>query len=124
MGTWTLQASDQVSLDTGTLNAWSIIVTPRNFMCTPFVPTAAFVSVRGRIFSPNGTGLGRQLVTITDSIGETRSVTTNSFGYFEFVNIRSGESYLFAVRSKEYNFTPQIVAVKDDITNLIFIADQ
>jgi uncharacterized repeat protein (TIGR01451 family) len=33
-GTWTTLAADQAALDTGTLNAWSIIVTPVHFACS------------------------------------------------------------------------------------------
>jgi subtilisin-like proprotein convertase family protein len=36
LGTWRLLASDQAAVDTGTLNSWSLIVTPRAFACTPF----------------------------------------------------------------------------------------
>jgi subtilisin-like proprotein convertase family protein len=37
-GTWRVHVSDQANLDTGKLNQWSLIVTPRSFSCTPFAP--------------------------------------------------------------------------------------
>jgi uncharacterized repeat protein (TIGR01451 family) len=40
-GLWTVLVSDQFAADTGTLNAWSILVTPVHFACTPFTPGAA-----------------------------------------------------------------------------------
>jgi uncharacterized repeat protein (TIGR01451 family) len=40
LGTWTVLASDQVGADTGTLNAWSILVTPVHFVCSIFAPVA------------------------------------------------------------------------------------
>ncbi len=82
LGTWTLQVSDQFQLDAGTLNAWSIIVTPRNFVCTPFVVVAAHVTVAGRVVSQNGDGLDNSLVTITDQNGQTVSAQTNQFRIF------------------------------------------
>lgn len=41
LGTWQVLASDQASVDSGTLNSWSLIVTPRAFACTPFSPGTA-----------------------------------------------------------------------------------
>ena len=123
LGTWTLQASDQVSLDTGTLNAWSIIVTPRNFVCTPFVVVAANVSVAGRVVTQNGDGLVNSVVTMTDQFGQTISVRTNNFGNFRFENIRPGETYFINVRSREYTFQPQVVTVQEDISGLIIEAN-
>lgn len=40
LGTWSVAASDQFGVDTGTLNAWSMLVTPVHFACTVFAPTA------------------------------------------------------------------------------------
>jgi uncharacterized repeat protein (TIGR01451 family) len=40
LGTWSVAASDQFAADTGTLNAWSMLVTPVHFACTAFVPAA------------------------------------------------------------------------------------
>jgi subtilisin-like proprotein convertase family protein len=36
-GNWTFQVADHFNLDSGTLNSWSIIVTPVAYTCTPFV---------------------------------------------------------------------------------------
>src|SRR6185436_11564254 len=36
-GDWKVLVSDQAQTDTGTLNGWSLIVTPRAFTVTPFV---------------------------------------------------------------------------------------
>ncbi len=57
LGTWNIDVSDQFTGDGGTLNAWSIIVTPANFLCTAF---AAATTVSGTqtvsgTFSPGGT---------------------------------------------------------------------
>jgi subtilisin-like proprotein convertase family protein len=36
-GSWRVHVADEAGLDTGTLNSWSIIVTPVAYSCTPFV---------------------------------------------------------------------------------------
>jgi len=40
-GTWTIHVADNFAVDTGTLNAWSLIVTPTAFTCAAFTPTVA-----------------------------------------------------------------------------------
>ncbi len=55
-GEWKVLVSDQFSVDTGSLNAWSLIVTPRAFIATPFAPTVAATAsqtVSGN-FAPGG----------------------------------------------------------------------
>lgn len=56
-GTWSVAVSDQIPVDTGTLNAWSLLVTPVHFDCTPF-SGAAEVSATKTVtgdFSVGGT---------------------------------------------------------------------
>jgi uncharacterized repeat protein (TIGR01451 family) len=45
-GTWSVQVADEFTLDTGTLNAWSILVTPVHFNVTPVVPVAAVTGTK------------------------------------------------------------------------------
>jgi uncharacterized repeat protein (TIGR01451 family) len=45
-GDWTILMSDWAPADVGTLNAWSIIVTPTAFACTAFAPTAAVTGTK------------------------------------------------------------------------------
>jgi uncharacterized repeat protein (TIGR01451 family) len=45
-GTWSVQVSDQAAVDIGTLNAWSILVTPVHFNATPIVPVAAVTGTK------------------------------------------------------------------------------
>ena len=94
-----------------------------NFVCTTVAtPTAASISVSGKVISPNGTGLSRVSVSATDSTGETRYATTNSFGYYKFEGLRAGELYIFEASSKKYQFSnpTQVVSVNDNIADLNF----
>jgi uncharacterized repeat protein (TIGR01451 family) len=45
-GTWSVLASDQFAIDTGTLNSWSMLVTPVHFTCAPFSATAAVTATK------------------------------------------------------------------------------
>lgn len=60
---------------------------------------------------------------MTDSNGITRSTTTSSFGYFQFEEAAAGQTYVFAVRSKRFQFAPQIINVTDEVRELIFFSE-
>lgn len=120
LGTWNLRVADSISGTTGTLNAWSMIVTPRAFACTPFVVTAANVYVAGRVRDDNGQAVSNATVTITNSQGEVRTTRTNPFGFYRFDDVAAGQTYFLNVASKRYNFSPQAVNVTGDIDDLNF----
>jgi len=85
-------------------------------------PTAASVSVGGRVLSANGRAISRARVTLTNLNGETRTALTNSLGYYRFEDVGAGETYIFAVISKRYSVAPQVVTVTEDLTDLDFTA--
>ncbi|CAN5475419.1 hypothetical protein BH10ACI1_BH10ACI1_16960 [soil metagenome] len=87
-----------------------------------FPPSAANVAVGGRITVGNN-GLARARVTLTDTNGETRSVITSSFGYYRFDDVEVGATYIVSVNHKRYFFTPQVVSVSEDLTELNFMAE-
>lgn len=85
-------------------------------------PTAASVSIGGRVLNANGNAIGKARISMTAPNGETRFAMTNPFGYYRFDDVPSGESYIFNVVSKQYQFTPQIVNVFEELTELNFTA--
>lgn len=87
------------------------------------VVTAANASVRGKVKTNDGRGLTNATVLLTNSNGNTRSVRTSSFGNYRFDEVASGETYTISVISKRFQFTPQIVSVNDNVTDLDFTAN-
>ncbi len=87
-------------------------------------PTAASVSIGGRVLSPVGRGVSRARVLLTDSTGQTRSVMTNPFGYYRFSDVEVGGTYIFEVRDKRYTFTPQTLSLNEGVTNFNFRAQR
>ncbi len=85
-------------------------------------PSAASVSVGGRILNVNGTGISRAQVFLTSPSGETQAFVTNSFGYFKFTGIPAGQTYVFSVAHKQYAFTSQVLYIADAVENLNFTA--
>jgi CSLREA domain-containing protein len=84
------------------------------------VPTAASVSVSGRVLTSGGRGLMNATVVMTDLNGNTRTARTGSFGYFRFNEVEAGQTYIFNVSSKRYSFAPQVITIMEDLTELNF----
>jgi hypothetical protein len=87
-------------------------------------PTAANVSVGGRVLTDEGAGISRVSVTLTNGAGVSRSVTTNTFGYYNFTDVAAGETYILTVNNKKYLFadSPRVVNVQNDLADVDFRA--
>lgn len=85
-------------------------------------PTAASVAVSGRVLTPNGGGLRNAIVTLTNSNGGVVSARSSSFGYYKFEDVAIGQTYIVNVNSKRFTFSPRVIAVADEITDLDLVA--
>lgn len=83
-------------------------------------PTAAPVSISGRVRTVDGRGVRGAIVSITDGNGTIRQVTTSTFGYYRFEGVTAGESYVVGVASKRYRFASIFVNVTDELSGLDF----
>ena len=70
-----------------------------------FAPTAARVSVGGRVTAAHGRAIAQVLVKITDTNGNVRTTTTNSFGFYRFGDVPAGNTYIIEARHKRYKFS-------------------
>jgi hypothetical protein len=89
-------------------------------------PTAATVSIEGRVTSEVPLRYGRVEIVLTDLA--TASVYTarpNAFGYFRFEQIEVAHFCLVEARSQLYTFTPPIreFQVVDSLTGIDFSAE-
>ena len=87
-------------------------------------PTAAQVSVGGRVLTANGSGIRNVRLTLTDSHGVSRTVLTGTFGNYSFDNVSAGETYLVSAAAKNYTFSQpaQALTVNDSLTGVNFVA--
>lgn len=90
------------------------------FWTPVFAPTAASVSVSGRVTLLNGRGMPRAIVSYIDGSGNIKTEQTSPFGYFRFTNVEVGQTYIFQVSAKGYLFAPQVINVDDSISSLNF----
>lgn len=95
------------------------------FWTPVFAPTAAMVSVRGRVLTADGAGIRNARLILTKPTGETLVSQTGSFGYYRFNEIEIGQTYVITVLSKRFTFASpvRIVSVNDEVTALDFIAE-
>ncbi len=84
-------------------------------------PTAASVSISGRVLVAGGRGLSNALIYLTDQSGETRIARTSAFGYYHFDDLAAGQTVIMSVVSKHYQFTPQVVNVTENLSELNFV---
>lgn len=86
--------------------------------------TAASVSVSGKVLTANGNGLRNATVVLTDSLGNSRNAATGTFGNYRFENVSAGETYVLSVNSKRFQFSPQIITVQEEISEVNLIANE
>lgn len=86
-----------------------------------FAPTAASVTITGRVNNTRGGIVQRVRITLTDTMtGATISTRTNPFGYYQFDNVEVGQFYVIRAESSNYTFTPEsyllnLLEARDDL---------
>ncbi len=90
---------------------------------TVFVTTSADVSISGRVVSEFGLGLRQAAVTLTKEDGTTLKVNTGNLGYFNFDGLDAGESVIVTVQSKRYRFSPRLITLHENVSDLNFQPD-
>jgi hypothetical protein len=88
-------------------------------------PTAATVSISGRVITAAGRSVTNVRLSLTDSQGNVRTETTDSSGYYQFNDVQVGETYILTASGKHYSFSQpsQFLNVNDEITEINFIAN-
>lgn len=85
-------------------------------------PSAANVSVQGRVMASQDRALRNAVVSISGANGFFRTARTGSLGYYRLDDIPAGESYVISVFSKQFAFVPRVLSISGDLADLDFIA--
>ena len=90
----------------------------------PVVVTAAAVTINGRVLTSTGKGIAKAIVSMTDVSGNERRAMSDWRGYYRFQEVAAGETRIFSVRSKRYQFAnnPTVIFVSEDIDDVNFTA--
>ncbi|MEO8648498.1 MAG: M36 family metallopeptidase, partial [Acidobacteriota bacterium] len=93
------------------------------FTCS-FAPTAAAVSVGGRVLTSGRLGISGARVTLTRSDGETISALTNAFGYYSFDDLEAGSTVTLEVTHRRYRFgqSSRVVFAGESVSSADFTA--
>lgn len=89
----------------------------------PIAPSAAAVSISGRVLTGSQSGLAGASVYLTDQHGNVRVSRTNPFGYYHFEDVRAGQAVILTVVSKGFRFAPQALNLSEELTELNFVAE-
>jgi hypothetical protein len=70
----------------------------------------------------NGRGIPNVMVSAKSESSEVKTAMTNSFGYYQLMNLSSGQNYVLEANSKRYVFAPIVFSLSDDLTGMDFSA--
>ncbi|HEY0544520.1 MAG TPA: carboxypeptidase-like regulatory domain-containing protein [Pyrinomonadaceae bacterium] len=93
-------------------------------LAEPLAPTAASVSISGRVMTQSGAGLGRAMVTLLNTnTNQTRTTQTRGDGSYVFEDVPVGSLYVITVTARRYTFAPatQSFTLNDAMQNVNFI---
>ena len=91
------------------------------------IPTAAGVSLSGRVTDANGAGVRNAIITVSGvGLEQPVRVVTGSLGYYSIENLEAGQTYLVSLRaSKRYDFpnATRLVTLSDNVQDIDFVAN-
>jgi len=91
-------------------------------LAEPLAPTAAHVTVSGRVLDAYGRGIGRATVTLLDvNTNQTRTVQTGGNGSYVFEDVPAGSFYVISVNARRYTFAGQGIMLLDAMSNVNFV---
>lgn len=87
-------------------------------------PSAATAELSGRVLNSRGRGIPNARLLLTSSSGARMQAISNSFGYYSFQNLESGNVYVVTVAAKGHIFAPstQVITLSDSITDADFVS--
>jgi len=115
-GTFALTGTSGQDVAGTTSTGGSFAVTGGFWQATALAPTAAEVTVGGRVLSSFNSAIPRAVVTFTGADGVTHAAVTNNFGFYTITGLQAGQTYLVNVSARRYTFAPQAVSVVDNLT--------
>lgn len=90
-----------------------------------FPPTAAAVTVGGRIKTASGKGIRNVKITMTFASGEMRETVSGIAGFYQFTEVPAGEICIFSVSANRYVFNEptQVRTIMGDLNDVDFVAE-
>lgn len=88
-------------------------------------PTAAAVSITGRVTTSTGQGVRNVRLTLTAPNGARRNAITSTFGHYAFDGVEVGYTYVLEIAAKKYVFAnpARVFSLQDHVTGMDFTAE-
>lgn len=88
-------------------------------------PTAALVSISGRVVTPSGRGIRSVQITLTDSNGNERTAQTTSFGYYRFDDVEAGKIITLTAKARRFGFNQSSIVrtTNESISDADFVSE-
>lgn len=89
-------------------------------------PTAATASVQGRVSVGRGNGIRNVTVTLSGgNLLEPMRTTTGANGYYQFLDVPAGQTYIIEVSARRYTFNEasRIIGLTADIADVNFVGE-
>lgn len=89
-------------------------------------PTAANVSIHGRVLATDGRAISRAMLTLVEPSGNVRTTLTNPFGYYRFTELPAGATYVLSISHKTYEFNPPsfVINLNDEINDFVILGNR
>jgi hypothetical protein len=89
-------------------------------------PTAATVSISGRVTTASGRGIRNVMITLTDANGNERTATSTAFGYYRFDDVAAGETVTLSAKARRFRFTQSSIVktTNESVSNADFVSEQ
>lgn len=126
----TLDNYSVITVHTGSTVVVTVIATnfenAKQFLLQTNAPDAASTSVSGQVLSDMGSGISKARVTIINQNGEWQTALTNQFGYYRFDEVEVGETYIFTVHAKGYQFSQssQVHTIVGETEDINFVGNR
>lgn len=95
-----------------------------DFRISFFQPSAANISISGRVTDSAGRAISGASLRLIDLAGTAHHARTNPFGYYRFNGMTAGGSYLIEVGAKNRHFDVSAIFLQpmDSLANIDFIS--
>ena len=89
-------------------------------------PTAAAITVSGRVRTQGGRGIMNVRLSLTDSQGNVRTARTTSFGFYRFDDVQADQTVIITARAKRFTFNQSSIVrtTNNPISDADFVSEQ
>src|SRR5690606_233981 len=87
-------------------------------------PSAAGVTLQGRVLTAAGNAIQNARVLVTDEDSQVFVARTNTFGYFQVHDLEAGHNYIVSAVARNHSFGAQAITLNEQVTQINIISQQ